>query len=554
MGGKPGLEGLLDFDPERGLIRLKDYRMVMLSAAALGALRKELVETLGPERARGVMKRFGHASGLADALALRERFPGASPERSMNLGPALHALEGVARIVRIQEGTEIDLSRGRYRVEAYWDNSYEAEQHLAALGPAEEPACWTLAGYATGHSSVATGRPTLAVEHECRAMGHERCRFSVRLVDDLSEEERREERDYEPECLPDLLRELYQTTRRQEATLRSKERAITRLESELQREDDEILGSSAGMRRALELVKLAAPVGATVLILGESGTGKELLARAIHRRSPRESGPFVAVNCSALPENLQEAELFGFARGAFTGAVGASVGLFESAGGGTLFLDEIGDLAPSAQTKILRALQEGEIKRLGENRVRKVDLRIVAATHRDLRALANQGGFREDLFYRLSVMTIEVPPLRERGDDALILAEHYLRVYAEKFDKPLLHLSRDAKCALAAYPWPGNVRELENAVQRAVILAAAETVELYDLPEHVVTGRAPRSPARTRISESGPHGFLAEIDDEADRIRRALEMTAGKRDRAATLLGISRTTLWRRMREHGVDD
>ena len=558
------LHELLRFEPEKGLVWLKNYRMVMLSACALGALRKELIKTLGWEQARGLMKRFGYAAGLADGLALAERFPEVSGGNHMELGPALHALEGIAKVVRIPERTEVDLENGRYHVEAWWENSFEAEQHLELLGTSEEPVCWTLVGYAVGHASSAAGRPIVVTETECRAMGHKRCRFTATLAEHMPELALQEEKDYAEQHLPAVLQELRQAVQQHQRTLRSKEKALARLRTEVDRirPRGRFIGSSEALTRALDTAQAVAPYDATALLLGESGTGKELMARLIHRRSPRKDRPFVAVNCSALPENLQEAELFGHAKGAFTGAISANEGVFEAAHGGTLLLDEIGDLALTAQTKILRALQEGEVKRLGETRTRKVNLRIIAATNRDLEAMVRAKTFREDLYYRLSVITITLPPLRERGNDVLLLAEHFLSVYAEQFRKDVRGFSRETICALAGHSWPGNVREMENVIQRAVILAKGEEVILEDLPPHVLAGGmngGMGGAAAGTFSSATPGGpvalavapSLAGIEDEGERIRRALDLAGGVRHRAAHLLGMSRTTLWRKMKALG---
>ncbi len=549
---------LLHFEPDKGLVEFEGYRMVMLSACALGALRRELIQTLGWRRARGLMKRFGHAAGLADGLALAERFPDASGKRHMDLGPALHALEGIAKVVRIPEFTEIDLDNGRYHVEAYWEGSFEAEQHLELLGPSDEPVCWTLVGYALGHSSAAAGRPTVVVETECRAMGHERCRFTAALADEMPDVVEREQADYAPQHLPQVLEDLHQNLKRHRRTLRSKEKTIAQLRSEVEkiRPRGRFVGDSAALASALDTAQAVAPYDATVLVLGESGTGKELLARFVHEQSVRTGRAFESVNCSALPESLQEAELFGYAKGAFTGAISASAGVFEAAHRGTLFLDEIGDLALSAQTKILRALQEGEIKRLGESRRRQLDTRIIAATHRDLEAMVRAKTFREDLFYRLSVMTITLPPLRQRGNDVLLLAEHFLSFYAERFGKQVEGFSGRANRALASHAWPGNVRELENVVQRAVILARGKKIVLADLPDHL--GSDPLAAAGRQTSSAGVVedppvlADLRSMDNEVERMLRALELGGGNRNRAAGFLGISRTTLWRRMKALGI--
>ncbi len=550
------LANLLDFRQESGQIFLKGYRMVLLSACALGALREELIDTLGWEQCRGVMKRFGYAAGLADGKALMERFPEASRNRHLEYGPLLHALEGVAKVTRIPEKTAIDLSAGVLHGEAYWENSYEAEQHLAIFGKSEEPVCWTLMGYATGHSSAVAGRKTLVVEVECRAMGHERCRTIVDFDENFPAEFDLERRDYQALHLPKVLEELGTTIAQQQRSLQEKEKIIIHLQSQMEQQSVMGLqGASEALREALRVAELVAPVDSTVLILGESGTGKELVARGIHQKSRRADKPFIAVNCSALPETLQEAELFGFDKGAFTGATTARPGVFESANGGTLFLDEIGDLTLSAQTKILRALQEGEIKRIGENQIRKVDVRIIAATNQDLEKMVQEKHFREDLFYRLNVVAIKLPPLRERDNDALLLAEHFVKQFAKKFSKKVKGISRDAKHAIAAYSWPGNVRELQNAMERAVILAAGPIIELADLPEKVVRAREKNASLPMQedqkpvAADDDRRRELAQIADNRERLTKALELAQDNREKAAALLGMSRTTLWRKMRQ-----
>ncbi len=263
------------------------------------------------------------------------------------------------------------------------------------------------------------------------------------------------------------------------------------LESRLRQRDgapDGLVGSSGGMHDVTRLIDAVAYSSATVLVTGESGTGKELVARALHARSPRKAHPFVALNCGALTETLLESELFGHVKGAFTGAQRDQKGLFDAADGGTIFLDEIGDIPPATQVRLLRVLQEGEIKRVGAADSLRVDVRVIAATHRDLTRLVKSGKFREDLFYRLNVINIPLPPLRERIEDVPLLAHHFLRRYAERLGKKVRTLSPEALELLCGYRWPGNVRELENAVERAVVLCRGETVGAADLPP-AVTGR-----------------------------------------------------------------
>ncbi|MBI2544894.1 MAG: sigma-54-dependent Fis family transcriptional regulator [Candidatus Rokubacteria bacterium] len=309
-----------------------------------------------------------------------------------------------------------------------------------------------------------------------------------------------------------------------------------------------VIGTSPAFQRMMMLIEQVAPSSATVLIQGESGAGKELAAGAIHERSARRSGPFVAVNCAALPETLLESELFGYERGAFTGATGRKEGRFELADGGTLFLDEVGDLSPVTQPKILRVLQEGEFERLGGTKTIHVDVRIVAATNQDLAHLVREKRFREDLYYRLNVITITAPPLRERREDIPVLAHHFLRVYAAKNNRRLDGFSEEALARLEAYAWPGNVRELENAVERAVVLARGSVIEVADLPASVVEGTPPTDWVRA-IPVGTP---LAEVEQRV--LEETLRHTKGNKTLAAKLLGIDPKTVFRKLKQAGVED
>jgi two-component system response regulator HydG len=309
-----------------------------------------------------------------------------------------------------------------------------------------------------------------------------------------------------------------------------------------------LIGQSLPWRRTMETVLQAAPSVATVLLLGESGTGKELLARAIHEASPRAAGPFVPVNCAALPETILEAELFGYERGAFTGAVQRHDGRFLQANRGTLFLDEIGEIPTHVQVKLLRVLQEGEVERLG-GRTQKVDLRLVAATNQDLRAAVKEGRFREDLYYRLNVIALRLPPLRERRDDIPLLAEHFLRVYGDRNDRHFAGLSRTALDALVDYDWPGNVRELENTVERAVVLARGDVIDLDDLPVDVRSGSASGSDSKSLTIAIGTP--LAEIERRV--IHATLTHAGGDKRLCAQLLGIATRTIYRRLEEERED-
>ena len=309
----------------------------------------------------------------------------------------------------------------------------------------------------------------------------------------------------------------------------------------------QMIGASPAFRRMLTLVDQIADSSATILIQGESGAGKELVARTIHERSGRRGGPFVAVNCAALPETLLESELFGYEKGAFTGAAGRKEGRFELASGGTLFLDEVADLSLVTQPKILRVLQEGEFERLGGTRTLQVDVRIVAATNQDLAEMVREKRFREDLYYRLNVITVRVPPLRERHEDIRVLAQHYLRVYAAKNGRKLEGFSNEALERLESYKWPGNVRELENLIERTVLLARKDRIDAEDLPEEVAGVKRPPRDAILELVGTP----LADIEQRL--LDETLRITGGNKTQAAKLLGIDVRTVARKL-ERREDD
>jgi DNA-binding NtrC family response regulator len=324
---------------------------------------------------------------------------------------------------------------------------------------------------------------------------------------------------------------------REAETLREQVRQRTRFHN--------IIGESPLLQAVYDVVRRAATTRATVLILGESGTGKELIAQAIHQESQRRDKPFIKVHCAALSENLLESELFGHEKGAFTGAMARKEGRFELADGGTLFLDEIGEISPSVQVKLLRVLQQREFERVGGTQTLKVDVRIVAATHRDLTAEVKAGKFREDLYYRLNVVAVTLPPLRERKSDIPALVNHFLEKYSDSYGKDVRGLAPGTLQALLSYDWPGNIRELENAIERAVVLAPGSELTTDDLPPVL---RGPR-PTGSSPSSLIPGATLAQIEREA--ILRTLEMVGGSTTRAAELLGISVRKVQYRLKEYG---
>lgn len=543
------LADVLDFRPDRGTIRLQEQRVVILSATAMGLLRKELLDSLGGDTARRLLLRFGFADGYHDAVNLRDRSGWADPIEGLRAGATLHTLEGIVRAVPLR--LEFDATSGKFDAEMEWHDSYEAEQHVFHYGTGALPVCWTLVGYVSGYASACLGKEVYFAETaclgqgapHCKLVGMEAARWGERLeslrrdfegIDLAKEVERRRE---------DVHRQLQELARRERQVAR-REREVDALRERLARAASakHFVAQGPAIREVLEMAARVAPLDTTVLVYGESGTGKEFVVRMIHEHSERAKRTFVSVNCAALPEALLESELFGHVRGAFTGAVRDKTGLFELASAGTLFLDEVGEMAPTIQAKLLRALQEGEIRRVGGERNIRVNPRVIAATNRDLKAAVARGGFREDLYFRLGAFVIEVPPLRERREEIPALTHQFLRAAAKRMKKDVRGLSAEAMTVLMSHTWPGNVRELENTVQRAVILAHGQTVTVRELPPELRSAPAGSLPADSLDIEQ----------HERSLIERALRRYRGNRRRAAKALNISTVTLWRRMKRFGL--
>jgi DNA-binding NtrC family response regulator len=313
---------------------------------------------------------------------------------------------------------------------------------------------------------------------------------------------------------------------------------------------ENIVGNSTKMREILKLVTQVCQTDSTILILGESGTGKELIAQTIHNNSNRKDKPFVIVNCSALPEGIQDSEFFGHVKGAFTGAIKNRKGLFEEAHQGSIFLDEIGEISPTTQAKLLRFLQSGEIRRVGDNRSFHVDVRLIAATNKDLQQAIKEKTFREDLFYRLNVIPIKLPTLRERTDDVPLLINHFMEKYRAKMHKPIRLISKDTIDLLTRYDWPGNVRELENVIERAMALATGEILLPENLPWHI-QGEEPLPGSTPSKSLSS---FVSLAENERTYILEILQQCAGNKKKTARILKISKSTLWRKLREYGLQE
>jgi DNA-binding NtrC family response regulator len=537
------LRAQVHFCVETGQIWLHEHRMLLVHAEAQATLREELIETLGMERARGILTRMGYESGVRDAELVRTRAQSSSDNEAFMTGPQLHTLEGIVKSTPIK--LEADRATGKFYGEDLWENSWEGQWHRRHYGIHSEPVCWSQVGYACGYTSTFMGRPILYKEVECVGMGGNNCRVIGKPVEeweDAGEYSRFFNRESIAEQLIDLQTQVVQ--------LRS---AI----NEREKLPGDIIGNSKAFRTAYGLLKQAANSEITVLLQGETGVGKEVFARALHNLGARRDESFIAINCAAIPHDLVESELFGVEKGAFTGALASRPGRFERASGGTLFLDEIGDLPLSAQAKLLRVLQEGEVERLGDEKSRKIDVRLVTATNVDLKLLVKDGKFRSDLYYRLNAFPINIPPLRERKGDVSLIAQRFLEKYSAIHGKKLRGFTDKAKRALLGYSWPGNIRELQNVIDRGVLLApSGSRIEVnhmfssYGNDQAMGFGIGSNGSLEGTPLETGKDLCEAVLNDamtldqlEAMLIETAVNKALGNLSAASRMLGLTRPQL-----------
>ena len=546
------LAATLHFAPEQGHIWLAGRRMVLVHVRTLGIARREIVNAVGYERARAVFTRQGYEAGAMDAEVAGKVRPNDTLFDAFSVGPQLHALEGAVLVEPI--AFEIDIEKGHFYAEWLWRHSSECGEHVAVFGVGQSSAGWSQIGYASGYASVYFGRPIVYREVECVAMGHANCRIVGKPAEawDDAEEDLRYMRS-------EQLHAAVQPLRQDPAP---KPPAAARTDRW------RVVGASSGFNVAFDMLRDVADTDAPVLFQGESGVGKEMFARNLHAMGRRADKPFVAVNCAAITESLIEAELFGVERGAYTGATASRPGRFERAEKGTLFLDEIATLSLPAQAKLLRALQEGEVERVGDTRTRSIDVRLVAATNIDLREAVAAGTFRTDLFYRLNVFPLRIPPLRDRRADIPLLLEHFLEIYRSKYGKRITGFDEKAVSAMLSYDWPGNVRELENMIARGVILGRDdEPLRLH----HLFTSGERLGDQRFALGEDGrvhsttpadpPANSIGALldagralaDVEREMLTEALARNGGNRSAAARALGLSRAQFNYRMGSRGAD-
>lgn len=476
----PAMQDLAEqlyFNPDQGMIWLGDKRMLLLHAEAFGALRQELLETLGVEQTRGVLTRIGYLSGTRDAeLAIKAR----QDESQLDIlaaGAQIHALCGIIKVEPVR--IEVDPHKGYLYGEFTWKPSLESELHLASHGQSHDPVCWMSTGYSSAFLTRLMGKRILVREIECIARGDQACRAVARPVEDWEDSE--EDLQY---YQPRMGKQSPRAPARSEFAGMQPGKAPFGLAFE--RPDsielDRPVGRSAAFHAVLHKILRVASTNATVLLLGESGVGKTMFAHEVHANSRRAEAPFIEINCAAIPDTLIESELFGVQRGAYSGATEARPGRFEIADGGTIFLDEIGTLSMTAQGKLLRVLQSGELERLGSTKTLKIDVRVIAATNEDLAEAVKQGRFRSDLFYRLNVFPVTIAPLRERKDDLPLLLERFVNQLCQQHGRQLAGITPRALQSILDYSWPGNIREFENVIERAVILADdGDTIDLRHL-------------------------------------------------------------------------
>jgi len=547
------LTSLIHFQSAEGKIWLGEQRMLLLQVSAMANFRREMVNTLGIERAKGFFLRMGYQSGLKDAELAWKLRPNASEYDMFLAGPQLHSLKGLVKA----RPTEVDIDKesGRFYVEVDWIDSFEVEICQTELGLMQDPVCWTLLGYACAYSSAFMGREIIFKEVSCRGCGGDKCRIIGKPAeewDDVASFKQYFKSD-------PIIEELYE--------LQSQ---LVSLRTNLDKQEGQYygIGQTPAYQTVRNMMDKAAQGKVSVLLLGETGVGKEVIARSVHLRSKRAAEPFVAVNCAAIPPDLIESELFGVEKGAFTGATQSRMGRFERADKGTIFLDEVIELCPRAQASLLRVLQEGELERVGDNRTRKIDVRVIAATHEDLAEAVKAGRFRADLYYRLNVFPVAIPALRERREDIPLLVEHFLQRFHEEYGKRTLGLSDKALEACLHYSWPGNIRELENVIERGIILT--EPNESISVP-----ALFPRPPKETSIDservssdgvliqpDNGQGSWISQLlgsglsldEIEESLMREAMHQAKQNVSGAARLLGLSRPALAYRLKKIGIED
>lgn len=531
------LKDLLEVDEQTNILSCLGQRIIVADSISRGLLRRELIQIFGSYGAKNVLVRYGYAHGWRTAEMLKNKIP--KLFYNTNGGAQLHMLFGLVYTTWMTEGSGVGDDP---LIKSRLEHSYEAEQHLVHFGQSKEAVCWTLSGFASGYESFKRQREVYFIETKCVGVGDDYCELEGRYPDQWGDCLQDELPFYGMASTNDILSEISGQLLSTEQKLESTQKHLNTLESRVKAFKGMVIRSKP-MQEIINLADRIARIPSPVVITGDSGVGKEVVARYIHSRSFNDEQPFIGINCGAFSEDLLESELFGHVKGAFTGAHRDHKGLFEEASGGTLFLDEIAETSPKMQVKLLRVLQEKEIKRVGESRSRKVDARIISATNHNLEEEVEKGNFRKDLFFRLKVMDLKIPALRDRTPDILPLAHQFLQNAREEMGVDVTGVTSEAADLLLRYDWPGNIRELQNVIYRAVALCDESKIVPANLPLELRTSQDNQTlPGRTATLE----------EMEKMHIENALKRNEDNKKVAAGQLGISLATLYRKIKAYNI--
>jgi DNA-binding NtrC family response regulator len=544
------LFGMLEFRPDEGKIFCEDERMLVWTASAFGALQKLLLARLGVDEARKILCQFGFRHGFHSYLTAEQLF--GKVKVGSGIATRFHEVVGFGKYTNTR-ATEPP----SFRFESNYVDSVEAEAYRTSFGTSDIPVCWWAVAFASGYCSARFDLEAYYKEIHCSAQGHPECQVLGQDAEQWGEEAQPLRADYGFSDAADaaefrrqqyeLHREWHRNRERaRSAGIAGGSKSSMRQRLETFAKEHNFIVREEAMWEVLENAMYVAKLNTPVLIHGETGTGKEFVAELIHQNSARSNRAFVSINCAALTETLLESELFGHVRGAFTGAVADKRGLFELASEGTLFLDEIGEIPFGLQAKLLRVLENGEMRRVGSTQLIRVNPRVIAATHRDLQALSARGEFRQDLYFRLNAFVVELPPLRTRRDSIPPMVQYFTQQVSEAFGKRVEAITPEAMARLCAYDWPGNVRQLRHAIERAIVVARRETIDVPDLPAEISI-----SSLKSQVQPIDL-GRCALKDGERQVILSTLAQHDGNRAATAATLGIDVSTLWRKMRRHGL--
>lgn len=531
------LKDLLQVDSETKILSCFGQRVIVADVISRGLLRKELIQIFGTYGAKNVLTRYGYAHGWRTAEMLKTQNPALF--NATNGGAYLHRLYGLVFTTSI---TESDSDENAPLISSKLKHSYEAEQHLLHLGKSQEAICWTLTGFASGYESFKRQKDVYFLERKCTGMGDDYCEIEGRYADQWGDILKDQLPFYGMASTNDILMELSNQLISTEEKLARTKHQLSTLENHAKTFHGMLVRSQA-MQQIVNLGYRVAKNNMPIVIRGESGVGKELMARYIHRQSDSKNNTFLAVNCGAFSEELLESELFGHAKGSFTGADRDHKGLFEEAEGGTLFLDEIAETSLKMQVKLLRVLQEKEIRRVGESFSRKINVRVISASNKDLEQETEKGHFRQDLYYRVKVIELHIPPLRERVADILPLAHSFLQKARDEMSVNVTGFSSNAAEALLCYGWPGNIRELQNVVYRATALCESNKIVVADFPTEL----------RGKYENVGRLNKVQTLADlEKEHIRYTISNNDGDKKAAASQLGIAVATLYRKIKSYNI--